>query len=81
MVASSPGSASAEVEQKHPTPAHCGPMTQQGAMGAHGHQMYPQEFLQLIGCHEAGKQTGSLGASTPERNRVHGSRFGRSTRC
>lgn len=54
MVASNMDSASAEVERKNPTtPADCGPMTQQGVMGAHSHEMHPQGFLRLIGCHEA----------------------------
>lgn len=39
------------------TPSHdCGPMTQQGTMGAHGHEMHPQGFLRLIGCHEPSRQ-------------------------
>jgi len=39
-----------------PSHANCGPMTQQGAMGAHGHEMHPQGFLRLIGCHETRRQ-------------------------
>lgn len=35
---------------------NCGPMTQQGTMGAHGHEMHPQRFLRLIGCHESSRQ-------------------------
>jgi hypothetical protein len=49
-------SAPGELERKTSAPANCGPMTQQGAMGAHGHQMHPQGFLRLIGCYEAGRQ-------------------------
>ncbi len=41
---------------KKPSRANCGPMTQQGTMGAHGHEMHPQGFLRLIGCHETGRQ-------------------------
>jgi len=39
-----------------PSHANCGPMTQQGTMGAHGHEMHPQGFLRLIGCHESNRQ-------------------------
>jgi hypothetical protein len=45
----------AELPSK-PSRANCGPMTQQGTMGAHGHEMHPQGFLRLIGCHEANRQ-------------------------
>jgi hypothetical protein len=31
-------------------------MTQQGTMGAHGHEMHPQGFLRLVGCHETNRQ-------------------------
>jgi hypothetical protein len=41
---------------KKPSHANCGPMTQQGTMGAHGHEMHPQGFLRLIGCHETNRQ-------------------------
>lgn len=39
-----------------PSRTNCGPMMQQGAMGAHGHEMHPQGFLRLIGCHETSRQ-------------------------
>jgi hypothetical protein len=39
-----------------PSHPNCGPMTQQGTMGAHGHEMHPQGFLRLIGCHETNRQ-------------------------
>jgi hypothetical protein len=39
-----------------PSRVNCGPMTQQGTMGAHGHEMHPQGFLRLIGCHELNRQ-------------------------
>ena len=34
-----------------------GPMPQQDADGFHGHEMYPQKLVQLVGCHDqnAGK--------------------------
>jgi hypothetical protein len=46
----------AELLNSKPSRANCGPMTQQGAMGAHGHEMHPQGFLRLIGCHETNRQ-------------------------
>ena len=53
MVASNMGSAPAEPSKKKQIPKNCGPMSQQGAMGGHGHEMHPQEFVRLIGCREA----------------------------
>jgi hypothetical protein len=46
----------AELLNNKPSRATCGPMTQQGTMGAHGHEMHPQGFLRLVGCHEANRQ-------------------------
>ncbi len=40
-----------------PPLANCGPMMQQGTMGAHGHEMHPQGFLRLVGCHETNRQS------------------------
>jgi hypothetical protein len=48
--------ASAKPLSNKPSRANCGPMTQQGTMGAHGHEMHPQGFLRLIGCHDPGRQ-------------------------
>ncbi|WP_027530557.1 hypothetical protein [Bradyrhizobium sp. WSM3983] len=31
--------------------ARCPPMSHQNS-GSHGHEMYPQQFVQLIGCHD-----------------------------
>jgi hypothetical protein len=56
VVTSKMSSAPAELEQKAPAPANCGPMTQQGTLGGHGHEMHPQEFLRLIGCHQSGRE-------------------------
>ncbi|WP_157449810.1 hypothetical protein [Bradyrhizobium sp. ARR65] len=54
------GSAPAERQQKKPGLANsgsqCGPMTQQGTMAAHSHDMHPQGFLRLIGVHEPGQK-------------------------
>lgn len=44
------------LKSKADATSNCGPMTQQGMMGAHGHEMYPQGFLRLVGCHETGRQ-------------------------
>lgn len=30
-----------------------GPMPQQDVVDSHGHQMHPQKFVQLVGCHDA----------------------------
>ena len=49
-------SASAERPQKKPA-GNCGPMCQQSPLGAHGHDMYPQEFVRLIGCSDQNKQS------------------------
>jgi hypothetical protein len=46
----------AGLRENKPSQANCGPMTQQGMMGAHGREMYPQGFLRLIGCHESTRQ-------------------------
>ncbi|MGC0390153.1 MULTISPECIES: hypothetical protein [Bradyrhizobium] len=34
-----------------PDDVHCPPMTHQNS-GSHGHEMYPQQFVRLVGCHE-----------------------------
>jgi hypothetical protein len=31
--------------------ARCPPMSHQNS-GSHGHEMYPQQFVRLIGCHD-----------------------------
>lgn len=42
-----------ETEQSRTKPddIHCPPMTQQNSAG-HGHEMYPQQFVRLVGCHD-----------------------------
>jgi len=52
---SNPRSAPAELPQKKRA-ANCGPMCQQSPLGAHGHDMYPQEFVRLVGCSDKGKK-------------------------
>lgn len=64
MVASHVGAANlgtadeapAEARKNKSSQANCGPMMQQGMMGEHGHEMHPQGFLRLIGCHESSRQ-------------------------
>lgn len=43
------------VEPRHEkdVSADCGPMSQQNNSDAHGHDMHPQELVQLVGCHES----------------------------
>jgi hypothetical protein len=60
MTASNVGSAksrvtSADLQQKKPA-GNCGPMSQQSPLGAHGHDMHPQEFVRLIGCSDKASQ-------------------------
>jgi hypothetical protein len=46
----------AKSPKKTPVIADCaapGPMPQQDAVGAHGHEMHPQEFVRLVGCHDS----------------------------
>ena len=42
-------------QQKDPSADGCaqGPMSQQDAADCHGHDMHPQKFVRLVGCHEA----------------------------
>ncbi len=51
MTLSNANSAPAELPKQKPIATHCGPMPQQGSMGGHGHEMHPQKFVQLVGCH------------------------------
>ncbi len=32
-----------------------GPMSQQDAYDCHGHEMHPQKFVRLVGCHDIGR--------------------------
>jgi hypothetical protein len=53
--AAKPRSTSADLPQERPT-GNCGPMCQQSPLGAHGQDMYPQEFVRLVGCSDKRKQ-------------------------
>ena len=35
-----------------PADVRCPPMTHQNS-GSHGYEMYPQQFVHLVGCHDA----------------------------
>ena len=35
-----------------PADVYCPPMANQNS-GSHGYEMYPQQFVRLIGCHDA----------------------------
>ncbi len=50
MTASSQG----RTEQSHVEPGdvRCPPMAHQNS-GGHGYEMYPQQFVRLVGCHDA----------------------------
>jgi hypothetical protein len=59
MISSKVGSVAAEFPQERDA-TDCGaqgPMSQQDAVGSHGHEMHPQKFVRLVGYHDpnAGK--------------------------
>jgi hypothetical protein len=60
MIVSRMGRGPAELPQNKVETADCGaqgPMPQQDVAGSHGHEMHPQKFVRLVGCHDlsAGK--------------------------
>ena len=50
MTASSPGRS--EPSRAKSDDVRCPPMSHQNS-GSHGHEMYPQQFVRLVGCHDA----------------------------
>jgi hypothetical protein len=50
MTASNQGRASTEQSRAKPADLRCPPMSHQNS-GDHGHEMYPQQFVRLVGCH------------------------------
>jgi hypothetical protein len=55
MISSNMGSVPAQFPQKINVIGECdapGPMPQQDIAGSHGHEMHPQKFVQLVGCHD-----------------------------
>ena len=56
MIPSSVASVPAELPQKEDVIADRGanrPMSQQHADDSHGHEMHPQKFVRLVGCHDS----------------------------
>ncbi|WGD53717.1 hypothetical protein QA641_07420 [Bradyrhizobium sp. CB1650] len=51
MTAANQGRTSAEPSRAKPGEINCQPMSNQNS-GDHGHEMYPQQFVRLVGCHE-----------------------------
>ncbi|WP_156175337.1 hypothetical protein [Bradyrhizobium sp. LTSP849] len=56
MTASSQGRASTEQSRAKPADVRCPPMSHQNS-GDHGHEMYPQQFVRLVGCHNVPADT------------------------
>ncbi|KJC45804.1 hypothetical protein UP06_17195 [Bradyrhizobium sp. LTSP857] len=56
MTASSQGRASIEQSRAKPADVRCPPMSHQNS-GDHGHEMYPQQFVRLVGCHNVPADT------------------------
>jgi hypothetical protein len=52
MTASSHGQTSTEQSRTKSEDTRCSPMSHQNS-GDHGHEMYPQQFVRLVGCHDA----------------------------
>ena len=52
ITVASPGQAPVEPSPAKPDDVRCPPMSHQNS-GSHGHEMYPQQFVRLIGCHDA----------------------------
>jgi hypothetical protein len=52
MTASHLTRASAQSLQARQRATTCQPMSHQNS-GDHGHEIYPQQFVQLVGCHDA----------------------------
>jgi len=53
MTASQLGPASAKTQQETHRTSNCQPMPQQDLIGGRGHDMRPQKFVRLIGCHDS----------------------------
>jgi hypothetical protein len=45
-----------EPSRAKPDDVRCPPMAHQNS-GDHGHEMYPQQFVRLVGCHDAPAST------------------------
>ena len=53
MITSNMARMPAESSQEKHLIADQGPMSQQDAADCHGHEMHPQKFVRLVGCHES----------------------------
>jgi hypothetical protein len=51
MTASHPPGAPALASRTQESTVTCRPMSHQNS-GDHGHEMYPQQFVRLVGCHD-----------------------------
>ncbi|MCP3394425.1 hypothetical protein NLM27_37380 [Bradyrhizobium sp. CCGB12] len=56
MTASNLGRPSAEQSRLRPDDLPCQPMSHQNS-GDHGNEIYPQQFVQLVGCHDVPAST------------------------
>jgi len=52
-------------QEKDVIAAECGPMSLQNAADCHGHEIHPQGFVRLVGCHEPNS------ASHEDQRRLH----------
>ncbi|MET4172286.1 hypothetical protein ABIB99_003377 [Bradyrhizobium sp. LA6.1] len=57
-----------EEPRAKPDDVHCPPMTHQNS-GGHGHEMYPQQFVRLVGCHDLSLSTPCASARTKSSTR------------
>jgi len=60
------GAAPADLPQKRDARVDHGdhaPMSQQDTVGSHGHEMHPQKFLRLVGCHGSGKHEADVSSA------------------
>lgn len=64
MTASHLPRASEQSSQTRDSVTNCRPMSHQNS-GDHGHEMHPQQFVRLIGCHDVQAQR------EPERMKLH----------
>ncbi|MDN5003498.1 hypothetical protein ACFQZO_21945 [Bradyrhizobium sp. GCM10027634] len=51
VTVANPGRTPAEPSPAKLDDVRCPPMAHQNS-GSHGHEMYPQQFVRLIGCHD-----------------------------
>lgn len=54
----------AELSQQRDLTDECGaprPMSQQDASDGHGHEMHPQKFVRLVGCHDVARHEEARG--------------------